>query len=38
MRAEFNALVPWLAEATEFKVVVFQSADPEFFIARATSR
>ncbi len=33
MRAEFNALVPWLAEATEFKVVVFQSANPEFFIA-----
>ncbi len=33
MRAEFNKLVPWLAEATDFKVVVFQSANPDFFIA-----
>jgi enoyl-CoA hydratase/carnithine racemase len=33
MRAEFNKLVPWLAEAADFKVVVFQSANPDFFIA-----
>jgi len=33
LRAEFNALVPYLAEASDFKVVVFQSGNPEFFIA-----
>lgn len=33
LRSEFNALVPFLAESPDFKVVVFQSANPEFFIA-----
>ena len=33
LRTEFNALVPYLAESPDFKVVVFQSANPEFFIA-----
>ena len=33
LRTEFNALVPYLAHSSEFKVVVFQSANPEFFIA-----
>lgn len=33
LRAEYNALVPALGEDPDVKVIVFQSANPEFFIA-----
>ena len=33
LRAEFNALIPELAEDPAVNVIVFQSANPEFFIA-----
>lgn len=33
LRGEFNALIPYLAASKDFKVVIFESANPEFFIA-----
>ena len=33
LRSEFNALVPALAEDQRINVIVFQSANPDFFIA-----
>ncbi len=33
LRGEFNALIPKLAEDSAVNVIVFQSANPEFFIA-----